>query len=67
MTPQLSARQLEVLRLLADGMDNREVAFVLGVSVSTVRGLVTTVLEKCGLNNRQQAAAYLARLPEATP
>jgi DNA-binding NarL/FixJ family response regulator len=61
MMPELTPRQMEVLRLLAEGMNNAQIAFVIGISPRVVSGLVTTVLDKCGLTSRQQLPAYLAR------
>jgi NarL family two-component system response regulator LiaR len=57
----LSERELEVLRLLAEGKDNAEIAAELIVSVGTVKTHVSNVLSKLGLENRIQAAVYAAR------
>jgi NarL family two-component system response regulator LiaR len=57
----LSERELEVLRLLAEGKDNAEIAAELVVSVGTVKTHVSSVLSKLGLENRIQAAVYAAR------
>jgi two-component system, NarL family, response regulator LiaR len=57
----LSERELEVLRLLAEGRDNAEIAAELVVSVGTVKTHVSRVLLKLGLENRIQAAVYAAR------
>ena len=61
MKPDFTPRQMEVLRLLADGLNNAQIAFVLGISPRVVSGLVTHVLEMCGLTSRQQVPAYLER------
>lgn len=57
----LSAREREVLALIAQGMTNREIAEQLVLSEHTVRNHVASVLNKLGLSRRVQAAAYAAR------
>jgi len=52
----LSERELEVLRLLADGRSNREIAQVLFLAEGTVKNHVTNVLAKLGARDRTQAA-----------
>ncbi|RSM55995.1 DNA-binding response regulator [Amycolatopsis sp. WAC 01376] len=55
MTP-LSERELEVVRLLADGRSNREIAKALFLAEGTVKNLVTSVLSKLQVRDRTQAA-----------
>lgn len=58
----LSARENEVLRLLADGMTDRDIAAGLAISPRTVESHVSSVLRKLGVRNRAEAAQrYRAR------
>ena len=52
----LSDREVEVVRLLADGRSNREIADALFLAEGTVKNHVTTVLAKLGARDRTQAA-----------
>jgi len=51
----LSARELEVLALLADGRSNQAIAAELVISLDTVKRHVSHVLDKLGAANRTQA------------
>jgi DNA-binding CsgD family transcriptional regulator len=55
---QLSAREVEVLRLLADGKTNREIADALVISEHTVIRHVSNIFTKTGAENRAAAAAF---------
>jgi DNA-binding NarL/FixJ family response regulator len=57
----LSAREVEVLRLVATGKSNHEVASDLVISVNTVFQHVRSILNKTGCANRTEAAAYAMR------
>ena len=57
----LTARQLEVLRHLSDGMTNAEIADRLFVSNRTVDHHVSAILGKLGANSRSDAASHGAR------
>jgi DNA-binding NarL/FixJ family response regulator len=57
----LSAREVEVLRLLAAGKSNQEIADELVISVNTVIRHVSNVFGKTGVTNRAQATAYAMR------
>jgi DNA-binding NarL/FixJ family response regulator len=58
---ELSAREQEVLRLIADGMDNNEIARSLFVSRQTVRNHVSNIFRKLGTKNRVETAVYAVR------
>lgn len=58
----LSARELEVLRLIADGRTNREIGATLFISTKTVSVHVSHILAKLGAANRAEAAATALRL-----
>jgi NarL family two-component system response regulator LiaR len=60
-TDPLSERELEVLRLIARGMSNQEIADALVVGEATVRSHVSAVLRKLQLASRTQAALYALR------
>ena len=57
----LSQREVEVLRLLAAGQSNREIADALCISLNTVATHVRNILAKTGAANRTEAAAYALR------
>jgi DNA-binding NarL/FixJ family response regulator len=57
----LSERELEVLKLLAEGLDNGEIALNLYLSPTTVKRHVSTIFTKLGVSNRVQAAIWAVR------
>ena len=57
----LTAREVEVLKLVAEGLPNQEIAERLVISEPTVRTHVTNILSKLHLANRTQAALYALR------
>jgi DNA-binding NarL/FixJ family response regulator len=54
----LTERERDVLRLVARGMSNKEIAFELGIAEGTARTYVSNILGKLGLTSRTQAALY---------
>jgi DNA-binding NarL/FixJ family response regulator len=58
----LTARELEVLRNVAHGRSNKEIAWALHISEKTVKTHVSTILGKFGLESRTQAALHATRL-----
>ena len=57
----LTEREMDVLRLIAKGMSNREIALDLGVAEKTVKTHVSNILQKLHLADRTQAALYAVR------
>jgi NarL family two-component system response regulator LiaR len=60
-TDSLTEREIEVLRLVAQGQSNREIADGLTISEATVRTHVSNILSKLNLCSRTQAALYALR------
>ncbi len=58
--PNLSDRELEILQCAAEGLTNREIGQRLFITEGTVKNHMHNSLRKLGLDNRMQAAAYLA-------
>jgi DNA-binding NarL/FixJ family response regulator len=58
---QLTSRELDVLRLIARGCENAEIADILAISPSTAKNHVSSILTKLCLPNRIQAAIYAIR------
>lgn len=54
----LSQREMEVMKLVADGLSNKEIGDKLFISDGTVRNYVTTILEKLNLRDRTQLAIF---------
>ncbi|EJS48546.1 TPA: response regulator transcription factor [Bacillus thuringiensis] len=57
----LTARENEVLQLLAKGMSNKEIASVLVITEKTVKAHVSSILSKLNLSDRTQAALYAVK------
>jgi DNA-binding NarL/FixJ family response regulator len=60
-SPRLTERELEVLKLVAQGMSNREIAGELYISENTVKNHVRNILEKLHLHSRMEAVVYAVR------
>ncbi len=61
MAPRLTDRELQVLKLVAKGLSNREVAEELFISENTVKNHVRNILEKLQLHSRMEAVMYAVR------
>jgi DNA-binding NarL/FixJ family response regulator len=59
--PKLTDREVEVLRLVARGMSNKEIARQLVIAENTVKNHVRNILEKLRLRSRTEAAMYAVR------
>jgi ATP/maltotriose-dependent transcriptional regulator MalT len=59
----LSERELEILRLIAPGHTNKEIADTLVIAVSTVKSHVNNIFGKLGVQRRTQAIATARDLP----
>jgi DNA-binding NarL/FixJ family response regulator len=60
-SPRLTDRELEVLKLVAQGLNNREIAKQLFISENTVKNHVRNILEKLQLHSRMEAVMYAVR------
>ncbi len=58
---ELTEREVEALKLIAEGLSNKEIAETLSITENTVKVHVRTILEKLHLSNRVQAAVYAVK------
>ena len=58
VTGVLSSREHEVLKLIAEGLFNKEIAYKLSISEKTVKNHVSNIFKKIGVSDRTQAAVY---------
>jgi len=59
--PRLTDREMEVLRLVAQGLNNRDIAKQLFISENTVKNHIRNILEKLHLHSRMEAVVYAVR------
>ena len=59
--PHLTVRELEILRLVARGRTNRQIATELEISENTVRNHIRNILDKLQMHSRTEAAMYAVR------
>lgn len=60
-TVKLTKREYEILTLIADGMNNKDIANTLFISEKTVKNHVSNIFKKIKVNDRTQAAIYAYR------
>jgi len=58
---ELSEREIQVLKLIANGKDNAQIAADLHISPKTVKNHISNILMKLQIDNRIQAAVYAVR------
>lgn len=58
----LTAREMDILKLMVEGLTNQAIGDVLGLSAGTVKGYAQTVMHKLGTNDRTQAAVKAIRM-----
>jgi two-component system, NarL family, response regulator YdfI len=59
---ELTAREMEVLRMLADGLGNKQIAARLGISDHTVKFHISSILDKLGASSRTEAVTLGIRM-----
>jgi DNA-binding NarL/FixJ family response regulator len=59
--PRLTDRELQVLKLVAQGLGNRDIAQQLYISENTVKNHIRNILEKLQLHSRMEAVIYAVR------
>jgi len=62
MLPELTDRENQILKLIADGLTNREISCRLSISESTVENHIHHIYGKLGISNRARAVAYFFQL-----
>jgi len=63
----LTPRERDVLALIAQGESNKRIAAALNLSIGTVKGYVSAIFEKLGVQDRTQAALLVAKHEGASP
>jgi DNA-binding NarL/FixJ family response regulator len=56
MRPDLTARELEILKMVSKGLTNKDIGHALGISSFTVKNHVNSIMEKLGVGDRTEAA-----------
>jgi len=59
---ELTAREIEILRMLADGLGNKQIASQLGISEHTVKFHISSILDKLGASSRTEAVTSGIRM-----
>ncbi|MGJ8681447.1 LuxR C-terminal-related transcriptional regulator [Paraglaciecola sp.] len=62
LVSELTAKQVEVLKLVQDGMLNKQIAFGLNITEATVKAHISAILRKLEVNTRTQAVLLLKKL-----
>jgi NarL family two-component system response regulator LiaR len=57
----LTEREISILRLIAEGRSNKEIAAALYLTEGTIKGYVSTIFDKLGVQDRTQAALYAVK------
>jgi two-component system nitrate/nitrite response regulator NarL len=63
----LTAREMEILRLIQQGLSNKTISRTLGIELSTVKNHVHSILAKLGARSRSEAISLLYRLEQSEP
>lgn len=62
----LTNREHEIVRLVGQGLSNKEIAFQLSISANTVRHHMTSIFDKVGMRNRQQLLIHAHRFRQSS-
>lgn len=62
-TDALTEREREIIKLIRQGLSNKEIAYQLSISDSTVRHHLTNIFDKVGVSNRQKLLIHAHRFP----
>ena len=62
--PNLTVREREVVRLIAEGLSNKQIAHRMGIAVSTTKAHCHQAMLKMGLRNRTQVATHAAEVSD---
>ena len=64
-TPKLSQREVQIIQLVTEGLNNRKIARELGIGQPAVRKYVYKIYDKIGVSNRVELALwYMAQIQE---